>query len=196
MFSNHGHVLLFLAGNTEARLRDVAGQVGITERAVQKIVRELQDAGYLSVTKHGRCNRYQIHGRKTLRHPIESHCTLSRLVGLVHRSPSGESEPAAESAVVSAPKNKAKPKSRTRSKPAPRPQQQPQAKSATRPEAQTVKDSRPAAEPVEPPAASAPEPASGPVPEPPQPAPAKRRGKKNTEAESEPAETRQQGSLF
>ena len=54
LFSNHGHVLLFLANDPEARLRDVAAAVGITERAVQKIVRDLQDGGVLSVSKHGR----------------------------------------------------------------------------------------------------------------------------------------------
>jgi hypothetical protein len=87
LFSNHGHVLLFLAGHRDARLRDVAERVGITERAVQKIVRELQAAGYLSVTKHGRCNRYRINSRKSLRHPIEAHCPVARLVQLIVRTP-------------------------------------------------------------------------------------------------------------
>jgi predicted transcriptional regulator len=82
-FSNYGHVLVCLARNREARLRDVALEVGITERAVQKIVRDLQDADMLVVTKQGRCNRYRINKRKSLRHVLESHCTVGQLLNLV-----------------------------------------------------------------------------------------------------------------
>jgi predicted ArsR family transcriptional regulator len=84
-FSNYGHVLVCLARNREARLRDVAAQVGITERAVQKIVRDMQDAGILTVTKQGRCNRYRINRRKSLRHSLESHCTVGKLLTLITR---------------------------------------------------------------------------------------------------------------
>jgi hypothetical protein len=84
-FSNYGHVLVCLARNHEARLRDVAADVGITERAVQKIVRDLQDGGYLTVTKQGRCNRYRINRRKSLRHDLESHCTVGKWLTLVTR---------------------------------------------------------------------------------------------------------------
>lgn len=82
-FSNYGHVLVCLARNRDARLRDVAEEVGLTERAVQKIVRDLQQADYLTVTKQGRCNRYRINRRKALRHALESHCTVGKLLGLV-----------------------------------------------------------------------------------------------------------------
>ncbi len=83
IFSNHGHVLVCLANNNEARLRDVAAEVGITERAVQNILRELQGSGLVQVTKHGRCNHYQINTRKSLRHPLESHVTVGRLLELL-----------------------------------------------------------------------------------------------------------------
>ena len=82
-FSNHGHVFFCLARDGDARLRDVAADVGITERAVQKIVRDLQQDGYIEIHKQGRCNRYRINRRKFLRHPLESHCPVSRLVKLV-----------------------------------------------------------------------------------------------------------------
>jgi hypothetical protein len=82
-FSNYGHVLVCLARKRDVRLRDVALEVGITERAVQKIVRDLQDAGYLTVSKQGRCNRYRINKRKALRHSLESHCTVGKLLALV-----------------------------------------------------------------------------------------------------------------
>ena len=90
LFSNHGHVLVCLARNSEARLRDVALDVGITERAVQKIVRDLQDGGMISVTKNGRRNSYRIHGKKTLRHDLESACTLKDLMKFVNKGSSSE----------------------------------------------------------------------------------------------------------
>jgi Mn-dependent DtxR family transcriptional regulator len=86
-FSNYGHVLVCLARNRKARLRDVALEVGITERAVQKIVRDMQEAGFLTVSKQGRCNRYRIKKRKVLRHGLESHCTVGKLLALVAKPP-------------------------------------------------------------------------------------------------------------
>jgi hypothetical protein len=83
LLSNHGHVLVCLARNPEARLRDVAADVGITERAVQNILRELQQAGMVVINKHGRCNHYQINPRKSLRHPLEAHCTVGNLLQLL-----------------------------------------------------------------------------------------------------------------
>jgi len=89
LFSNHGHVLVCLARDPESRLRDVAVDVGITERAVQKIVRDLQDGGMVSVTKNGRRNSYRIHKKQTLRHDLEANCTLGNLVKLVNKRPMG-----------------------------------------------------------------------------------------------------------
>lgn len=85
LFSNHGHVLFCLARDREARLRDVAADVGITERAVQKIVRDLQDGGMISVTKSGRRNRYRIHKKKNLRHEIEANCKVRDLIKVVNK---------------------------------------------------------------------------------------------------------------
>jgi len=97
-FSNHGHVLVCLDRDRRARLRDVAAEVGITERAVQKIVRDLQDEGFLSVTKQGRCNRYRINRRKALRHQIESQCTVGKLLSLMTRTSTQESAHVSEDA--------------------------------------------------------------------------------------------------
>lgn len=85
LFSNHGHVLVCLANNPEARLRDVAADVGITERAVQKIVRDLQDGGMLNVSKQGRRNSYRIHKRQFLRHELEAHCTLGDIINVLKK---------------------------------------------------------------------------------------------------------------
>lgn len=97
-FSNYGHVLVCLARNHDARLRDVAVEVGITERAVQKIVRDLQDADIVTVTKQGRCNRYRINKRKGLRHQLEAKCTVGQLLSLVTKPAQAlrDSEPGEE----------------------------------------------------------------------------------------------------
>lgn len=81
--SNHTHVLLCIAQEPDARLRDVALRVGITERAVQKIVGELEDAGALTRLREGRRNLYLIHPECPLRHPIEQHQTIGKLLALV-----------------------------------------------------------------------------------------------------------------
>jgi len=90
-FSNYGHVLVCLERNNQVRLRDVALEVGITERAVQKIVKDMQEAGFLTVSKQGRCNRYRINRRKSLRHGLESHCNVGKLLALVGK-PARESK--------------------------------------------------------------------------------------------------------
>lgn len=82
--TNHSHVLLLIAVNSEMRMREIAAAVGITERAVQRIIDELSAAGYLLVTKDGRRNRYQVVPEKPLRHPVEGHCTIGELIRFVH----------------------------------------------------------------------------------------------------------------
>lgn len=82
--TNHAHVLLCLAADPAQRLRDVAERVGITERAVQRIVADLEAAGYITRSKSGRRNAYKVHRDRPLRHPIESHRGVSALIGLAN----------------------------------------------------------------------------------------------------------------
>ena len=86
--SNHGHVLVCLARDPDARLRDVALAVGITERAVQKIVSDLEEAGVVERVREGRRNRYRLFLERPLRHPIEAHRTVGSLLGMVLDEPS------------------------------------------------------------------------------------------------------------
>ena len=81
--TNHAHVLLCIAQDGEARMRDMAERVGITERAVQRIIDDLTTAGYLKVERTGRRNRYEINSALHMRHPVESHCAVSGLIDLV-----------------------------------------------------------------------------------------------------------------
>ncbi|MEM9157697.1 MAG: winged helix-turn-helix domain-containing protein [Verrucomicrobiota bacterium] len=82
-FSNHSHVLLCLHRDGDSILREVAVEVGITERAVQKIVAELEEGGILTREKVGRRNRYTINRRARLRHPIEAHRSVGDLLKFV-----------------------------------------------------------------------------------------------------------------
>ncbi len=84
--SNHSHVLLLIADDPAVKLRDVATKVGITERAVQRIVADLEAGGYLEREREGRRNRYHIHADKFLRHPVEAHVPVGRLVNLVQET--------------------------------------------------------------------------------------------------------------
>ncbi len=79
-FTNHAHVLICLARDPEQSLREVALVVGITERAVQRIVADLEAAGYLTREKKGRQNHYQLHTALPLRHEVESHCSVGDLL--------------------------------------------------------------------------------------------------------------------
>jgi DNA-binding IclR family transcriptional regulator len=78
--TNHARVLQAVAADPTIRLRDVASQVGITERRAAQIVGELERAGYLSKARDGRRNRYQIHEDLSLRHPSHQHRTLRELI--------------------------------------------------------------------------------------------------------------------
>jgi DNA-binding transcriptional ArsR family regulator len=88
---NHAHVLFVLAQDPTCRLRDVAARVGITERAVARLVADLAAEGYLEVEREGRRNRYRVDGGRPLRHPLERHRTVRDLVDLILRG--GEPAP-------------------------------------------------------------------------------------------------------
>jgi DNA-binding IclR family transcriptional regulator len=75
-------VLILLAADPTSRMRDLAQRIGITERAVQRIVAELAEAGCLSVVREGRRNRYNIDAQQPLRHPIEAHRRVRDLIEL------------------------------------------------------------------------------------------------------------------
>ena len=78
--SNHTHVLVCLAADATLRVRDLAQQVGITERAVQRILANLESAGVLERERDGRRNHYQIREDATLRHPLEESCSVGGLL--------------------------------------------------------------------------------------------------------------------
>lgn len=80
--SNYGHVLVALAKNPSARMRDIAQQVGITERAVQQIVSELVSQGYVVKEKVGRRNQYRLAANTHLRHNLEAGVRVADFVAM------------------------------------------------------------------------------------------------------------------
>ena len=81
--TNHSHVLLCLAHDPDQPLREVALQVGITERSAQRIVTDLEKAGVIERFRIGRSNRYRVNAQSRLRHPIERHCRVEQLLAMV-----------------------------------------------------------------------------------------------------------------
>jgi DNA-binding MarR family transcriptional regulator len=81
--SNHAHVLVCLALDPDVRLRDVAAEVGITERAVQGIVGDLEAAGVIVRERQGRRNTYRLKLDAPLRHRLEAHRSIRALLSLV-----------------------------------------------------------------------------------------------------------------
>ena len=81
--TNHLHVLVVLSRDPSLRIRDMAEQIGITQRAVQRILAELIEAGVISAIREGRRNRYKIRRSARLRHPLESKHTVGELIDLL-----------------------------------------------------------------------------------------------------------------
>lgn len=81
--SNHSHVLVSIARDPNIRVREIALAVGITERAVQRILGELEEAGAIVRRRQGRRTHYEIREDMPLRHPIESRHSVGELLRLV-----------------------------------------------------------------------------------------------------------------
>lgn len=81
--TNHAHVLSIINIEPDLVLREIAARVGITERAVQRIVHELEEDGYLVRERIGRRNRYQVAHDLPLRHPLEAHRDIGDLLELI-----------------------------------------------------------------------------------------------------------------
>lgn len=83
IFTNHAHVLFCISEDPDATLREVAMRVGITERATQRIVAELEESGYLTHERRGRRNHYEVMTDLPLRHDIESHISLGDIIAVL-----------------------------------------------------------------------------------------------------------------
>src|SRR5205085_9623482 len=83
--TNHAHVLACVARDPQSRARDIADQVGITERATQRILADLIADGYVTRTKVGRRNRYTLNPDGQLRHPVLRDLSIGPLIEVLNR---------------------------------------------------------------------------------------------------------------
>ncbi len=81
--TNHSHVLILLNAEPDLVLREIAARVGITERAIQQIIADLEEGGFIEREKIGRRNHYDVKTDHYLRHPIEAHCKIADLLSLI-----------------------------------------------------------------------------------------------------------------
>ncbi len=78
--SNHGHVLVHLSRQPDSRIRDIADTIGITQRSAQAILSDLEEAGYVTISKVGRRNSYKVNSGLKFRHPSEAGRPISALL--------------------------------------------------------------------------------------------------------------------
>jgi DNA-binding IclR family transcriptional regulator len=83
LLTGHGHVLIEIARDPGARIRDISTAVGLTERTVQAIVADLETAGYLTRTRTGRRTRYTINHDSLFRHPAQQGLRIGPLLDLL-----------------------------------------------------------------------------------------------------------------
>ncbi|MGP4033879.1 winged helix-turn-helix domain-containing protein [Pseudarthrobacter sp. 1C304] len=92
--THHGHVLLAVAADPEAKVTELAATVGITPRSVLQILKDLEDGGYLHRRRDGRRTRYAIEPHQHFRHPADAHREIDGLISLF----TGSAPPAEEDA--------------------------------------------------------------------------------------------------
>ena len=83
LLTGHGHVLVEIARNPRARIRDISAVVGLTNRTVQAIVADLETAGYLTRTRACRRTRYSVHHDSLFRHPAQKGHRVGRFLTLL-----------------------------------------------------------------------------------------------------------------
>lgn len=85
--TNHTQVLLCIARDPDVRLRDIATRIGITERATQRILADLVDAGYVKRRRQGRRNSYTVNPDMRMRHPAQTGHDIGEVLDILTRQP-------------------------------------------------------------------------------------------------------------
>ncbi|WP_329013470.1 helix-turn-helix transcriptional regulator [Streptomyces sp. NBC_00690] len=93
--TSHARVLAAIADNPNIRIRDIAAHCRLTERAVSRIISDLEQNGYLSHTREGRQNTYRIDPAKVLRHPAEAGLPVASLLSLLVQDETERTRPPA-----------------------------------------------------------------------------------------------------
>ena len=96
LLTGHGHVLVEIARNPAARIRDISAAAGITERTAQAIVSDLEAAGYITRTRIGRRTRYTVNPGSQFRHPAQKGLRVGPFLDLLATDRSGRTEARSE----------------------------------------------------------------------------------------------------
>lgn len=80
LMATHGIVLFYIAANPESTMRQMSEALSLTERRIAQVVRDLSEAGLLTVNRNGRRNSYSVNPNAGFRHPTLSHITLGKFV--------------------------------------------------------------------------------------------------------------------
>jgi predicted transcriptional regulator len=91
--ATHGIVLFFLAANPDSTMREMSEALGVTERRIAQVVRDLADEDLIKVTRRGRRNSYTINPEARFRHPTLSHVKLGSFVSVVRKGAPESSPP-------------------------------------------------------------------------------------------------------
>ena len=78
--TNHGRVFVFIAGHQRSTTRAISQAVGITERAVQLVIANLEASGHIARHREGRCNHYEVHPELPMRHPLQREYAVGDLL--------------------------------------------------------------------------------------------------------------------
>ena len=93
LLTGHGHVLVEIARNPEARIRDISAAAGLTERTVQAIVADLEAAGYITRSRTGRRTRYTVRHDSQFRHPAQEGLQVGPFLALLAADEEGRTTP-------------------------------------------------------------------------------------------------------
>lgn len=85
--TNHGRILAYLFRNPQSTTEEIAKEAGVSLRAVQKIIDDLEIGGYIARYKEGRCNRYIIHPEQPMRHRLEKGYTIGDILNVLKDNP-------------------------------------------------------------------------------------------------------------
>ena len=93
LLTGHGHVLVEIARNPDARIRDLSAAADLTERTVQAIVADLEAAGYISRARAGRRTRYTVNPDSQFRHPAQEGLRVGPLLDLLAAAMQAQERP-------------------------------------------------------------------------------------------------------
>ena len=85
----HGVVLFFIASSPDVTIREMSTALGLTERRISQVIRDLSDSEYITVKRVGRRNAYAVNPEANFRHPTLSHIKLGSFMNLLRQLPPG-----------------------------------------------------------------------------------------------------------